>query len=125
MSKKAQVLGILAVVMALIIWAAYAATSDIFIATANSPTSDDTTAELSSRDLHFTQYTDTIRMSGGADTIDMSYGSDKIDFYGNSNSTETLQFNSGATAHIKWTGSDNNLEIRSSGGGDVIVLLSQ
>lgn len=109
-----------------------------FKATAGDSTDFDTSnTELLQHCLHFTDgegesASDTIRMGNGADSIYfsngddgiyMGNGNDTIDFAGASTSTETIVFKEGELSQVKWTGSNNNIEIKTTD-GDVIITLA-
>ena len=76
---------------------------------------------------------DQIQMAGGNDVISLGYGSDNIRFYGGYYdyvwTAETIGFNdvndtTAPTSYIKYTSSNDTIEIKSNS-GDVIITLGQ
>lgn len=86
--------------------------------------------------LAFADERDLIHMGPGNDEIAMANGSDILSFFGQSTTTETIEFNDGwdsganppqripATSYIKWTGATDQIEVRSNS-GDVVITLGQ
>ncbi len=119
----------------------YAAEETFFRATGVSDTETDNSTEIGAKRIHMTSDPDTIALAGGNDVIHMGTGDDEISmangndiisFFGKSNTTETIEFNDNyvngqrvaATSYIKWTGTNDTIEVR-SGSGDVVITLGQ
>ena len=88
-------------------------------------------AQLMSNNLHMTNWADVINFSNGDDTIylsngedllSMGPGSDHLHFYGDTDDTELISFNIAENSYIKWTGSNDDIEIKSHS-GDVVITL--
>jgi len=97
----------------------------------NMTDNDGNYAQLMSNNLHMTNGADVINFSNGDDTIylsngedllSMGPGSDHLHFYGDTDDTELISFNIAENSYIKWTGSNDDIEIKSHS-GDVVITL--
>jgi len=97
----------------------------------NTTSNDGNYAQLMSTRLHMTNGADVINFSSGDDNVYLSTGddelnmgpdSDTLDFYAESGDVEQIVFNDDDSSYIKYTESDDEIEIKSDS-GDVIITL--
>jgi len=129
MKRVFKALFMVAIAIAVGVGTVYAWTHDGYVTVESGISIDNETTYENS--LVFSTGADYIRMSSGTDYIYMSSGNDEIGmgggddtltFFAQSGNTETIAFDENKTSYIKYTQSDDTIEIKSDS-GDVIITL--